>query len=253
MIDTHTHLFTEEFKEDIDQVIERAKAAGVSQMLLPNIDTDSIDALLSLVEKHDSCKAMMGLHPSSVQSNYQSQLQIIYEQFKHHKFIAVGEIGIDYYWDLSFKNEQEQAFKTQLNWAKEMQLPVSVHCREAYEDTIRFIQEEQNGQLSGVLHCFGGNLEEAKKLIDLNFKLGMGGVLTFKKSHLPEILPEIGLENLVLETDAPYLAPMPFRGKRNEPAYLIHIVEKLAAIFQTDEKNVAFITQQNAKSVFKLN
>jgi len=253
MIDTHAHIYLQEFEKDIESVIQSALSVGVTQILLPNIDVTSIDAVNKLSEKYPKiCKPMMGLHPCYVKENVEEQLTIIEKTLQQHPFIAVGEIGTDLYWDKTYWIQQQLAFTTQLNWAYELKLPVSIHSRESTREAIDIIKILKGKQPSGVFHCFSGTLEEAKEVIDLGFALGIGGVVTFKKSGLDELLNHIDLKNIVLETDSPYLAPVPYRGKRNEPAYLSYIKKKLSEVKQVSEEEVDTITTENAKRIFNL-
>lgn len=256
IIDTHTHLFSDVFKEDQHEMMDRALTMGVTQMLLPNIDVDSIDPLMSLVEKYPaSCKPMMGLHPGSVKEDYKDQLNKINEVLVKNidQMVAVGEIGMDLYWDKTFIEEQKDAFRTQIAWAKEYALPIVIHAREAFEEIFEIIDELNDDQLTGVFHCFTGTEEQAKHVLDYGgFKLGIGGVVTYKKSHLPEVLTNIPIEHLVLETDSPYLPPVPYRGKRNESAHIVHVAEKLSEIYGMSMSEVNRITTTSAKELFKV-
>lgn len=253
IIDTHAHLYVEEFQGDIEAVIERAKASNVGKVLLPNIDVESSSPLIKLWKSDTSffCP-MMGIHPCSIGQTYVSDLDFIFSLFNEHKFVAVGEIGLDYYWSKDYINEQKQAFKKQIQFAKNQNLPIAVHCRDAYADIISIIEEEQNGSLNGVLHCFSGTAEDAEKLIGMNFKLGIGGVVTFKNSGLDKILANIDISNLILETDSPYLAPVPYRGKRNESAYLPFVVKKLSEIYSMSEQDVVGITTETSMRLFDI-
>jgi TatD DNase family protein len=251
LIDTHCHLYGETFTADIAQVIERAEAEGVERFYLPAIDSETHQSMLDLETRFPGkCIAMMGLHPCSVKENYKEELAIIKEWLEKRPFPAIGEIGIDYYWDRSFDAQQIEAFHTQIEWALHYSLPIVIHSRESMDDCIRIVKEHQNGQLGGIFHCFTGTAEQARQVIDAGFYLGIGGVLTYKKSTLPEALQDIPLENMVLETDAPYLPPVPFRGKRNESSYLKYVVEKLAEIKGVSREAVAEITTANAQKIF---
>jgi TatD DNase family protein len=252
-VDTHAHLYSVEFEVDRKEMIQRALEAGVQKLLLPNIDTDSIQPLLQLTKDYPSnCYAMMGIHPCYVTSAYVQQLKHTETLLSELPIVAIGEIGLDYYWSQELIKEQQIAFEQQLHWAAERQLPVSIHSREATAACIETVQKIQDGRLSGVFHCFSGTLEEAHQIIDLGFSLGIGGVLTFKKSGLDLLLSEIPIEKMVLETDAPYLAPSPFRGKRNESAYIPLIGQKLADIKNLKIEEVAAITSSNAHKIFKM-
>lgn len=252
-IDTHTHLYNEEFNDDRDAVIHNALAAGVTALLLPNIDETTIDNLLALEARYpNNCFAMMGIHPVYVKENVESVLDIIREWFTRREFKAVGEIGLDFYWDTTFREQQYHAFREQLKISAQYKLPVSIHSRNATPECIATVKALQDGNLSGVFHCFGGTVEEAKEIIDLGFYLGIGGVLTFKKSGLDKVLEAIDPKYMVLETDAPYLAPVPYRGKRNESAYIPLIGEKLADVKNLKIEEVADITSSNARKLFKM-
>lgn len=252
-VDTHTHLFAEQFDEDIDQVIQNARAEGVESLLLPNIDVASIEPLKRLVAAYpEVCKGMMGLHPGSVKDDFEESLTIVKKELYAGKYWAVGEIGLDYYWDTTYTQQQQKAFREQLRWAKELNLPVAIHNRSSFEDSLRIVSEEQDGTLRGVFHCFGGTEEEGRQIMDVGFYLGIGGTATFKKSNATEVLPKLGLDRIILETDSPYLAPTPHRGKRNESAYLKLIAEKLATIYETSLSTIAEATSQNASQLFGL-
>ncbi len=250
IIDTHTHLYLEEFQADIEQVLERARTEGVSHFYLPNVDSSSIDDLLKLEEKHPECIAMMGLHPCYVKENVADELKLVEEWLQKRPFAAVGEIGLDYYWDKTFIDDQKNAFRKQIKWALELNVPIVIHSRDSMQDCIDIVREHQNGNMGGIFHCFGGTVEEAKQIIDLGFLMGIGGVVTYKKSGLAEVLPSIPLEYLVLETDAPYLSPVPFRGKRNEPSYLKYVVAKMAEAMDISVEEIAKQTTLNAQKLF---
>lgn len=250
-VDTHTHLYVEEFDTDREAMLERAVKEGVTKMLLPAIDSESHGRLLELsAARPENCLPMMGLHPCYVKENFREELRIARDYLEKGGFVAVGEIGLDFYWDRSFDEQQYLAFREQLDWAIHFALPVSIHSRNATDECLAVVKEKQNGHLKGVLHCFSGDLKQAQEAIDLGFKLGIGGVLTFKNGGLDKVLPTIHPEHLVLETDAPYLAPVPFRGKRNEPAYLKYVVEKLALLYAMPEAEIAAICTNNAKNLF---
>ena len=257
LIDTHAHLYAEEFNEDLDVVIERSIQNDLSHVLLPNIDVDSIMPLKQIVALSNEkiqFLPMMGLHPCYVKEDWETQLAAIKLALddKSLNCIAVGEIGLDYHWDLTFKEQQQESFLLQIDWAIEKKLPIAIHCRNAYEDVIKILQEKKHEDLRGVLHCFGGSIEEAQDLIDLGFYLGIGGVLTYKNAGLAEVITQIDTKHLMLETDAPYLAPVPYRGKRNESSYLIEIATKLADIKQTSIEEIAAITTRNASLLFQI-
>jgi TatD DNase family protein len=252
LIDTHTHLYLEQFDKDRDEMIQRAVETGVEKFYLPNIDSSSSDSMLALEAKYpERCFAMMGLHPCSVKENYQEELAIVKEWLDKRPFCAVGEIGIDLYWDKSFFEQQKEAFLTQIEWAKALNLPIVIHSREATDIIIEILQEVNDDQLGGIFHCFGGTLEQANKIIDLGFYLGIGGVLTFKKAGLDKVLVEVPMERIVFETDSPYLAPVPYRGKRNESAYVRLVAEKLMEVKGLTFKEIAAKTSENAEHVFQ--
>jgi len=254
LTDTHTHLYLPDFKDDIDTVINSASGLGVQRIFLPNIDSTTIDDLLGLVQSYPNiCFPMMGLHPCSVKEDYKEELDIVVKQLDSGDYCAVGEIGIDLHWDKTFFSQQQEAFRSQIELAKQMGLPIVIHSRNSFEEIFEIIDELNNDQLSGIFHCFSGTLEQANKIIDYGgFKLGIGGVVTFKNSGLDKVVEQIELEHLVLETDSPYLAPVPFRGKRNETPYIIHIAEKVAELHNVDIAVVAEITTANSKEIFKI-
>lgn len=250
IIDTHTHLYLEDFQADIEDVLGRARAEGVTRFYLPNVDSSSIDDLLKLEEKNPECIAMMGLHPCSVKENVANEMKLVENWLRKRPFAAVGEIGLDYYWDKTFIDKQKDAFRKQISWALELNLPIVIHSRDSMQDCIDIVREHQKGKLRGIFHCFGGSLDEAKQIIDLGFLMGIGGVVTYKKSGLTEVLPSIPLEYLVLETDAPYLTPVPFRGKRNEPSYLKYVITKMAEAMNIPVEEIAKQTTRNAQKLF---
>ncbi len=253
LIDTHTHLYLEEFDPDRDRVIDAALEKGVSCFYLPNIDVTSLPALYRLCESRpDHCFPMMGLHPCSVKPDYKSTLSRIESELGKGDFHAVGEIGIDLYWDKTTRKEQEDAFNVQLDWACELGLPVAIHSRDATEEILGIL-EARDRNPGGIFHCFTGTGEQAQKAIGLGFLLGIGGVLTFKNSGLAEVVSKLPLEKLVLETDAPYLAPAPFRGKRNEPSYLSLVAEKLSGVKDISLQETARATTANARALFQRN
>lgn len=252
-IDTHTHLYLPEFDTDRDESVNRAVGSGIVKMLLPNIDVHSVGPMLSAVARYPGvCYPMVGLHPTSVKEDYLSQLEILEDLYTKHEFRAIGEIGIDLYWDKSFLNEQLIAFRRQISFALERNLPVVIHSRESFPEVFSVLDDFKEKNLKGVFHAFTGNLEEAQKAIGLGFKLGIGGILTFKNSGLDRVVKEIGPDNLILETDSPYLAPVPHRGKRNESSYICIINKKLAEIFGIDEERIAEITFLNSVELFKV-
>lgn len=252
IIDTHCHLYVKEFENDIGQVIADAQQQGVQQFFLPNIDSDSIDSMLRLEANYPGvCIAMMGLHPCSVKADYKQQLQLVADWLQKRPFAAVGEIGLDFYWDKSFEQQQYEAFRKQIELALQHQIPIVIHTREAMQQCIDVVAAYKGSGLKGIFHCFGGTVEEAEKIINLGFYLGIGGVLTYKKSGLPEVLRHISLQHLVLETDSPYLAPVPKRGKRNESGYLKYIMAALTEIKKCAPEEIARITTANATFVFQ--
>ena len=252
-IDTHCHLYLDDFKDDLSDVISRAKNAGIQQFLLPNIDSESLDAMNDLAKKHaDIMFPMIGLHPTSVKENYLTELNLVEQEARSRKYIAIGEIGIDMYWDTTFEQQQKEALAFQLELALELDLPVVIHMRESFNEIMEVMQNFKGKNLRGVFHCFTGTEAQAKEIIDFGFLLGIGGVLTFKNSTLREEIANIGLEHVVLETDAPYLAPAPHRGKRNESAYIPLLAQKLAEVYQVSVEEIARQTTQNAQQLFRL-
>ncbi|WP_118952417.1 TatD family hydrolase [Taibaiella helva] len=250
-IDTHTHLYDGRFDQDREAVIGRCLEAGVNRLYLPNCDSGTIEPMMAMATKWpEHCFPMMGIHPCYIKENYKEELAIAESWLHKERFAAVGEIGLDYYWDKSFVAEQKEAFNTQMDWALSLNLPIVIHTRESMRDGIDMVRARQNGKLRGIFHCFGGTMEEAREIIDLGFYLGIGGVATFAKSNLPEVLEQIPLEHIVLETDAPYLAPVPYRGKRNESAYIPLIGTKIAAIKNCSVEAVAAATTENARRIF---
>ncbi len=252
MIDTHCHLYSKEFEADIDQVMEKAIAAGIQRFYMPAIDSSTTDAMLAIEQKYPEAISMMGLHPCSVEENYESELLHVTQWLQKRKFAAIGEVGLDFYWDKTFMAQQYIAFKQQISMALEYSLPVIIHSRNATKETTDVIASYKGTNLKGIFHCFGGSVAEAKEIIGLGFLLGIGGVVTYKNAGLGEVLREIDLEHIVLETDAPYLAPVPFRGKRNESVYLTQIAEKIAECKNVPLAKVIDITTKNALSIFSL-
>lgn len=250
LIDTHAHIYLPQFKEDINQVIDRAAANGISRILLPAIDNETHRDMLHTEETFSLCKSMMGLHPCSVKENWEDELIVVNNWLQKRKFIAVGEIGLDFYWDTSFQEQQYQAFHYQIELALQYKIPIVIHSRNATRECIDVVK--QYPLIKGVFHCFSGSLEEAEEAIVCGFKLGIGGVVTFKNGGLDKVIPSIGLDHLVLETDAPYLTPVPFRGKRNECSYLLYITETVAGLVNKPLEEVAAVTTANAKSLFGL-
>ena len=251
LIDTHSHIYLDEFIKDREKIIQNAEKESVTKILMPAIDSSSHSNMLELEAKlPGSCISMMGLHPCSVKDNYKEELKIAREYLDGRSFIGVGEIGLDFYWDKTYTEQQYAAFHEQIEWAMEFDIPISIHSRESTDECIRVVSEHQAGKLKGVFHCFSGNAEQAQKVIDLGFYLGIGGVATFKNSGLDKVMENVSLSNVVLETDAPYLAPVPFRGKRNEPSYLKYVVEKLSIIKGVSIEEIASVTTENAKKLF---
>jgi TatD DNase family protein len=253
LIDTHAHLYSEQFEEDRNEVLQRAFEEGVEKIFLPNVDSESIEGMLALEGAFpEKCYALMGLHPCSVKENYKEELKIVEKWLGERSFKAVGEIGIDLYWDKSTFEIQKLAFREQINWAKALNVPIIIHARESLDEIIQIIKAEKDERLTGIFHCFTGTLQQAQQIMDLEFYMGLGGVLTFKKSGLDKVIKEVPMEHLVLETDAPYLAPTPKRGKRNESSYIKYVATKLAAIKELEEAYVTKVTTNNALTVFKV-
>jgi TatD DNase family protein len=250
LIDTHAHIFLEEFKDDLDEILNEAQTAGISEIFMPNIDSTTIDAMMDVDKRYNFCHPMIGLHPCHVGTNYVEELKMVEKWLSEHSFTGIGEIGIDLYWDKTYISEQEKAFMYQLNLSKEAGLPVVIHSRDSLDLTIQMVSSLQDGRLSGIFHCFGGNLVQAQQIIDLGFYMGIGGILTYKNAGLDKIIPELPLSSLVLETDSPYLSPVPNRGKRNVPSNLVHIATKLAELKNIDFIELAEATSQNAKKIF---
>ena len=251
LIDTHCHLYVSDFQSDIEIVLKRAEAQGIEQIYLPAIDSSELDNLLALEKAYPGrCIAMMGLHPCSVKENFEEELGLVRDQLSKRKFAAVGEIGLDFYWDLSFVDQQYEAFRRQVSWALDFDLPVVIHSRNSLDECIGVIRDNQKGSLKGIFHCFGGTLDQARQIMDLGFYMGIGGVITYKNSGLGEVVKDIPLERLVLETDAPYLTPAPYRGKRNESSYLKYIVQKLSEVKGVSVEEVAAVTTANAQNIF---
>ncbi|RFC55590.1 TatD family hydrolase [Brumimicrobium aurantiacum] len=253
-IDTHAHLYAEQFDEDRAEMIQRAIDSGVKKLFLPNIDLASIPKMEQLVEDYPGiCYSMMGIHPCDVAKDWEKQLEETKKHYKKGRHIAIGEIGIDLYWDKTLQAEQTASFRAQINWAKEEELPIVIHCRDAFDEIFEVLDQENDERLFGVFHCFTGTEEQAKRILNYGgFKLGIGGVVTFKNSGVDKAIQNIALEDLVLETDAPYLSPTPFRGKRNESSYIPLIAKKLSDIYGISEEKVGEITTKNALEVFTI-
>lgn len=249
--DTHTHLYSEEFDQDRSEMIQRALDAGVSRFFIPAIDSSCTESMYDLEKKYpEHVFLMMGLHPTYVKDNYQDELQHVEEELAKRKFYAIGEIGIDLYWDKTHLKEQQQAFRKQIQLAKKYKLPIVIHCREAFDEIFEILEEEKGTDLFGIFHCFTGTHEQALQAISYNMKLGIGGVVTFKNGKIDQFLNQIDLSHIVLETDSPYLAPIPFRGKRNESSYLVNVVDKLAQIYGLSTEEIARRTTENSKIIF---
>ncbi len=251
--DTHTHLYSEAFDDDRKQMIERAIQSNVSRFFIPAIDSAYTEAMLQLEKEYpEHIFLMMGLHPTHVKENYKEELNHVEDMLEKRKFYAVGEIGIDLYWDKTTLEIQQKAFKHQIKLAKQYKLPIVIHCREAFDEIFEILEQEKDADLFGIFHCFSGNFHQALKAISYNMKLGIGGVVTFKNGQIDQFLNQIELNHIVLETDSPYLAPAPFRGKRNESAYITKVLEKLSVIYNVSEEHIAKVTTQNSKDIFNI-
>lgn len=251
LTDTHTHIYYEKDKQKQEEMMQRCFENGIDRLFLPNVDVASIAMINDLVARYPSnCFAMAGLHPCDVKDGYEAVLDEILKSIAAREICAIGEIGIDLYWDKTTLAIQQDAFAKQIKWAKDLNLPIVIHCREAFDEVFEVLDTHKDEKLRGIFHCFTGNEEQAKRAIDLNFYLGIGGVVTYKKAGLDLVLPNIDLKHIVLETDAPYLAPVPFRGKPNESSYLIHVAQKVADIYQKEIAEIAEITTENSKLVF---
>jgi TatD DNase family protein len=253
LTDTHTHLYSEAFEEDQDAMIKRALEANVKRFFVPAIDSTYTAAMLELQKKYpEHVFLMSGLHPTHVKENFKDELEHVEELLKNHTYVAVGEIGIDLYWDKTTLGIQQEAFKYQIQLAKQHRLPIVIHCRDAFDEVFDVLESEKGDDLYGIFHCFTGDIEQAKQAISYNMKLGIGGVVTFKNGKIDQFLNQIDIKHIVLETDAPYLAPKPFRGKRNETAYITKVVDKLAEIYNLSIEDITKITTENSKAVFKI-
>ena len=253
IIDTHTHLYLKQFNEDIDLVINRSKEIGIKKFIFPAIDSSHFDSMHSLKGKYPDCIFLMsGLHPTDVKEDSKDELDFVANSLKTHDYVAIGEIGIDLYWDKTFLKQQQEAFTFQIRLAIKHDLPIVIHCREAFDEIFEILDRENCNKLRGVFHCFTGTLEQAKRAIDLGFVLGIGGVVTFKNGGIDKFLNQIDLKHIVLETDSPYLAPVPNRGKRNESSYIMYVVEKLSEIYGVSNEEIADVTTKNAEKVFAL-
>ncbi|NAS10406.1 TatD family hydrolase [Poritiphilus flavus] len=251
LTDTHTHLYSEAFDEDRDKVIREAISSGIERFFVPAIDSSYTEAMFALEKAYpDNIYLMMGLHPTSVKENYKEELQLVEKLLNERTFYAVGEIGIDLYWDKTFLKQQQQAFQYQIRLAKKHGLPIVIHCRDSFDEIFEVLEGERGPDLYGIFHCFTGNEEQARRAIGFGMKLGIGGVVTFKNGKIDTFLKNIELQHIVLETDSPYLAPVPYRGKRNESAYLLRVLEKLSEIYEMDKNRIAEITTANSREVF---
>nr|WP_299346039.1 TatD family hydrolase [Allomuricauda sp.] len=249
--DTHTHLYSEAFEEDREEVIQRALDLGIERFFIPAIDSTYIKSMFELEAKYPkNIFLMMGLHPTHVKENFKDELEHVERMLSERKFYAVGEIGIDLYWDKTFLKQQQEAFVYQIRLAKSYGLPIVIHCRESFDEIFEVLEREKSEDLFGIFHCFTGTLEQAHKALSYNMKLGIGGVATFKNGKIDQFLNQIPLEHIVLETDSPYLAPVPYRGKRNESAYIMEVLKKLEVIYNMDQTHIAKVTTANSKSVF---
>ena len=253
LIDTHTHIYDHQFSLDRNETVQRALEAGVKMMLLPNVDASTIAPMLELHEQFPDCtRVMMGLQPEEVKEDYMTVLAVMEKELERNIYIGVGEVGLDFYWDSAFEKQQLDAFETQLDWAKQLHLPLSIHCRNAFDKMTKILEKKQDGGLRGIMHCFTGTEEEAKAYLDLGFHLGLGGVTTYKNCGLKDYLTNLPLDRIVLETDAPYLAPVPCRGKRNEPAFLVHTAQKIAEILQIPYNELVNAVSANTNSLFSI-
>jgi TatD DNase family protein len=253
LVDTHAHIYLSEFDTDRTFMLERAEMEGIAKIILPAIDSTTHTAMLKNEQENPGkCYSMMGVHPCSVNMNYKEELEIARDYLDKRPFLAVGEIGLDFYWDLTHSEQQYKAFHEQIEWALHFDIPIAIHSRNSIDQCIKVVSEHQHGKLEGVFHCFSGDHEQARQIIDLGFYLGIGGVLTFKKSGLDAVMKDINLSHVILETDAPYLAPVPFRGKRNECSYIKYTAQKLSEIKNTTLQEVADVTTANAEKLFGL-
>ena len=253
LIDTHTHVYDHQFSLDRNEAMKRALDAGVGMMLLPNVDASTIAPMLELHEQFPDCtRVMMGLQPEEVKEDYMTVLAVMEKELERNIYIGVGEVGLDFYWDSTFEKQQLDAFETQLDWARQLHLPLSIHCRNAFDKMTKILEKKQDGGLRVIMHCFTGTEEEAKIYVDLGFHLGLGGVTTYKNCGVKDFLPRLPLDRIVLETDAPYLAPVPCRGKRNEPAFLVHTAQKIAEILQIPYNELVNAVSANTNSLFSI-
>ena len=252
LVDTHTHVYDHQFSLDRNEAMKRALDAGVGMMLLPNVDASTIAPMLELHEQYPGCtRVMMGLQPEEVKEDYKEVLSMMEKELERGIYIGVGEVGLDFYWDVTFERQQLDALEIQLDWAKQLGLPLSIHCRNAFDKMVKILEKKQDGGLRGIMHCYTGTEEEAKVYLELGFYLGLGGVTTYKNCGVKDYLPNLPLDRIVLETDAPYLAPVPCRGKRNEPSFLVHTAKCIAEILQMPLEDFAAATTSNVKDLFQ--
>ncbi len=253
IIDTHTHLYLKQFNNDFDQVITKAIDHNITKLVFPSIDSSHLGKMYELKNRYpNNIFLMTGLHPVYVKDNYKDELDKVIKSIIDHDFVAVGEIGIDLYWDKTFLKQQQDAFEFQIELALEKKLPIVIHCRDAFNEIFEILEKFKSKKMTGIFHCFTGSLDQANKSIEMGFKLGIGGVVTFKNAGIDKLIKDIDLENIVLETDSPYLAPVPFRGKRNESFYITYVIKKISEIYNISEKEVAEITTKNSKEIFKI-
>ena len=251
LTDTHTHLYSEEFSQDRNLMIHRALSVGVKRFFIPAIDSSYVDSMYDLEKNYpENVFLMCGLHPTYTKENYLEELAFVEKQLEERKFVAIGEIGIDLYWDKTFLTAQQHSFRHQIGLAKKYKLPIVIHCRDAFDEVFEILEEQKSNDLFGIFHCFTGDFQQAQRAISLNMKLGIGGVVTFKNGKIDQYLNQIDLKHIVLETDSPYLAPVPFRGKRNESSYLVNVAQKLAELYGKSVEEIAKITTKNSKDVF---
>ena len=253
IIDTHTHLYLKEFKKDVDDVLKRAISNGIDKFIFPAIDSSHMNEMKNLKKKYpQNIELMTGLHPVYVKENFKKELEFVVNSLSDHKYVAIGEIGIDLYWDKTFLKYQQEAFEFQIRLAISKDLPIVIHCREGFNEIFEILEAENCSKLRGVFHCFTGNFEQAKRAIGLGFMLGIGGVVTFKNGGIDQFINQIDIKNIVLETDAPYLSPVPFRGKRNESTYIVHVLSKLSELYGISKIELASLTTKNALKIFNL-
>nr|WP_321405633.1 TatD family hydrolase [uncultured Carboxylicivirga sp.] len=254
MIDTHSHIYSEEFDQDRLEIIKAAREVGVKKILLPNVDASSIERMHQTESEFpEMCTAMMGVHPTSVKEDYKKELEIVKHWLDKRSYIAVGEIGIDLYWDKTFLKEQMEVFEQQIIWAKELDLPIVIHCRDAFPEVFEVVEKQLDEKLKGVFHSFTGDINDAKRILEYgSFMMGINGVVTFKNTHLRDVLKEVPLNKLVLETDAPYLAPVPYRGKRNQPAYIEKVAHTLSQVYEMPLDLIIAHTSDNASHIFNI-